>query len=211
MGPVEIEYHDTVCSAGQCSIPFTKGAEEKSIFLKTSLTAAGDENGWDFVECVHKTRCFFAAFCNEMTRRYQTTNIMTGPFMSTNTFISWFFCWIAAFKIDFCLEHNPWCENKPPILACDGTHISVSIRNLNLRMPVTEPDLPDVTYKAQHKRNDQLLIRDASSKHPKYLCRKYCCCFGWSCILYRKHYYYVYFVHDSFPNGTAVSECHAVL
>ena len=41
-------------------------------------------------------------------------------------------------------------------------------------MPVTEPDLPDVTYKAQHKRNDWLLIRDASSrKHLKYLCRKY--------------------------------------
>ena len=90
MGPVEIEYHDTVCSAGQCSIPFTKGAEKKSIFLKTSLTAAGDEIGWDFVECVCKTRCSFTTFCNEMTRRYQTTNIMAGPFMSTNTFISWF-------------------------------------------------------------------------------------------------------------------------
>ena len=55
MGPVEIEYHHTVCSAGQCSKHFTKGAEEKSIFLKTSLTAAGDEIEWDFVECVCKT------------------------------------------------------------------------------------------------------------------------------------------------------------
>ena len=99
---------------------------------------------------------------------------MAGPFMSTNTFISWFFCWIAAFKIDFCKEHDPWCDNKPPIPACDGTHISVSIRNLNLRMPVTEPDLPHVTLNAQHKRNDWLLIRDTSSrKHLKYLCRKY--------------------------------------
>ena len=75
MAPVEIEYHHTVCSAEQCSIHFTKGAEEKSIFLKTSLTAAGDEIGWDFVKCVRKTRCSFTAFCNEMTRRYQTTNI----------------------------------------------------------------------------------------------------------------------------------------
>ena len=109
-----------------------------------------------------------------MTRRYQTTNIMAGPFMSTNTFISCFFCQIAAFKIDFHKEHDPWCENKPPILACDGTHIGVSIRNLNLRMLVTEPDLPHVTLKAQHKRNDWLLIRDTSSrKHLKYLCRKY--------------------------------------
>ena len=123
---------------------------------------------------VYITRHSFTSFCNEMTRKYQTTNIMAGPFMSTNTFISWFFCWIAAFKINFHQERDPWCENKPPILACDGTHISVSIRNLNLRMSVMEPDLPHVTLKAQHKRNDQLLIRDASSrKHLKYLCRKY--------------------------------------
>ena len=65
-------------------------------------------------------------------------------------------------------------RTKSPILACDGTHIGVSIRNLNLRMPVSEPDIPHVTLKAQHKRNDQLLIRDASSwRHLKYLYRKY--------------------------------------
>ena len=93
--------------------------------------------------------------------------------MSTNTFIGWFFCWIAAFKIDFHLEHDPWCESKPPILACDGTHISVSIRNMDLQRPVTEPDFADVTYKVQHKRGDCVLIRDASArKHLDYLCHK---------------------------------------
>ena len=91
LGPVEVEYHETLCSAGECKIPFTLGAEEKSIFLKTPFTAAGDEIGWDFVEAVCKTRCSFSSFRNEMTRRYQTTNIMAGPFMSPNNFISWFF------------------------------------------------------------------------------------------------------------------------
>ena len=51
----------------------------------------------------------------------------SGPFMSGNTFISWVFSWIAAFKIDFRKEVEPWCEYKPKILACDGTHIGVSV------------------------------------------------------------------------------------
>ena len=88
LGPVEVEYHETLCSAGECKLPFTLGTEEKSIFLKTSFTATGDEIGWDFVEAVCKTRCSFSSFYNVMTRRYQTTNIMAGPFMSPNNFMS---------------------------------------------------------------------------------------------------------------------------
>ena len=42
LGPVEVEYHETLCSAGEYKLPFTLGAEEESIFLKTSFTAAGD-------------------------------------------------------------------------------------------------------------------------------------------------------------------------
>ena len=172
LGPVEVEYHETLCSTGECKLPFTLGAEEKLIFMKTSFTAAGDEIGWDFVEAVHKTRCSFSSFCNEMTRRYQTTNIMAGPFMSPN-FISCFFCWISAFKIDFRKVHNPWCGSKPPILACDGTHISISIRNMKLERPVTDPDLPDTTYKAQHKQGDRVVIKDPRARrHLNYLSKK---------------------------------------
>ena len=41
----------------------------------------------------------------------------------------------------------------------------------NLQKPVTEPDFPDVTYKAQHRRGDHLLITNASArKHLNYLC-----------------------------------------
>ena len=32
LGPAEIEFHETVCSEGQCKLAFTQGAEEKSIF-----------------------------------------------------------------------------------------------------------------------------------------------------------------------------------
>ena len=44
---------------------------------------------------------------------------------------------------------------------------------MDLQRPVTEPDFADVTHKAQLKRGDHVLIRDASvRKHLNYLCHK---------------------------------------
>ena len=101
MGPLQVKYYDTICQMGTCKIPYTQAAEEKGIFLKSTHTGAGDEIGWDFIELVCKTESSFSAYCNELTCRYQTTNIHSEPFMSGNTYISWFCSWIAAFKIDF--------------------------------------------------------------------------------------------------------------
>ena len=98
--------------------------------MYSTATTAGDEIGWDFVTCVTTMKSSFSAFGKEMMRKYQTTNIMAGPFMSPNTFIKWFFGWIASFKLDFCKEIDPWCHYNPRMLACDGTHIGVSIRNM---------------------------------------------------------------------------------
>ena len=91
LGPVNIQYYDSVCESRLCVIPFTQAAEEKGIFLFTHLTAAGDEIGWGFINSVQNMKCSFTAFCNEMTHKYQTTNVLAAPFMTTNTFISWFF------------------------------------------------------------------------------------------------------------------------
>ena len=93
--------------------------------------------------------------------------------MSPNNFISWFFCLISAFQIDFRKEHDPWCGSKPPILACDGTHIGVSIRNMKLDRPVTDPDPPATTYTAQHKRRDRVIIQHPGARrHLNYLSKK---------------------------------------
>ena len=91
MGPLQLKYYDTICQMGTCKIPYTQAAEEKGIFLKSAHTGAGDKIGWDFIELVCRTKSSSSAYCNELTRRYQTTNIHSGPFMSGNTFISWFF------------------------------------------------------------------------------------------------------------------------
>ena len=61
------------------------------MFMYSTATTASDEIGWDFITAVITTKSSFSAFCKEMTRKYQTTNIMAGPFMSPNTFIKCFF------------------------------------------------------------------------------------------------------------------------
>ena len=67
-------------------------------------------------------------------------NSGSEPFMSHKTFISWFFGWLSAFRINFRKEIDPYCGHDPKILACDGTHIGVALRHLRLDNPVTKPD-----------------------------------------------------------------------
>ena len=115
-------------------------------------TSAGDEIGWDFVSSVRSSKISFTAFCNEMTRKYKTNNILSSSFMCPATFIKWFFSWIAQMKIDFRKHVYPWCKFKPEKLACDGTHIGVSLKQLKLKGGITKPDLQDNILKPVHKR-----------------------------------------------------------
>ena len=121
-----------------------------------------------------RTKCSFTSYCTELSRKYQTSNVLSGPFMSVKTFISWFFGWISAFRIDFRREVDPWCKDKPKMLACDGTHIGISMQNMKLNKPVTEPDLKDTILKPIHKRKDHLVIHPKDQRlHLKYLSKKY--------------------------------------
>ena len=163
-GPVAVKYYNLQCTQKICQIDYRIAAQEENIHLFTKNTCAGDEIGWDFVQQVMHTKCSFSAFYNEMTRRYQTTNIMSGPFMSPNTFIQWFFGWIAAFKIDYRKEVDPWCKYSPKMLACDGTHIGVSLRHMKLDKPVTTSDTPDTILPSLHQRNDRTLLKDTSRR-----------------------------------------------
>ena len=102
-------------------------SKRERIFIFTHTTAAGDEVGWDFINSVLRTKCSFTSYCTELSKKYQTSNVLSGPFMSVKTFISWFFGWIFVFRIDFRREVDPWCKDTPKMLACNGTHISISI------------------------------------------------------------------------------------
>ena len=82
--------------------------------------------------------------------------------------------WIASFKIDFWKEVDPWCHNNPRMLACDGTHIGVSVRNMHLDPAVTKNDDKETTLKSVHKRNDRLILWDKTQwKHMRYLAKKF--------------------------------------
>ncbi len=77
--------------------------------------------------------------------------------MSNKSFIDHFFCWVANFKYDYRKEICPWCKHDPKHLACDGTHIGVSIKHLNLDPAVTKPDLED-HLPSVHKRLNRCLL-----------------------------------------------------
>lgn len=173
-GPIHVNYFNLVCQQGLCEIPFTSSAEKNCMFMLTKKTAMGDEIAWDFYSMVKNTKCSFTAFCNDMTRRYQTNNIFAGPFMSPNTFIQVFFGWMAAHKIDFRKDPwiDPWCKYQPKLLACDGTHIGVSVRQAKIT-PIEKQELPHQIYDAVHQRNDRVLLADKGARiFLRYLCKK---------------------------------------
>ena len=171
-GVIECNCFDVLCASGTCTISHEVAAEEQCIFFYTKETCAGDEIGWDIISLQQKGHLSFTAFCNELTRRYRTTNISSRRFMSPSTMISWYFAWTSAFKIDFRKEVDPWCKHNPKVLACDGTHIGVSLRNMRLEKPITSFDTSDVK-KPKHKRYDRVLIPDRTARqHLRYLSKK---------------------------------------
>ena len=172
IAPLKCISYNLKCTSGQCEITFQEPAEEKGIFFYSPKTAVADEIGWDFVRAVKNMRTSFRGFCKEMSTRYETSHSPAYPFMSGNTFISYFFCWLSAMKIDFRKEIDPKCGYDPKILACDGTHIGVSTRNLNLEHSVTKRDY-DTVLKSHHRRKQRALIPDADARiYLKYFCKK---------------------------------------
>ena len=161
------------CSKNTCTLSYQLEAERRGIFFSTGKTAVADEIGWDFINSVLNTKTSFRGFCKEMSRRYKTNKVGAAPFMTGNTFISYFFGWLAAFKIDFRKEIDPHCGYKPKALACDGTHIGVSVKNMKLVDTVTHVDRGDIV-KPLHKRLDRVIIRNNDARqHLNYLTKKY--------------------------------------
>ena len=73
-------------------------------------------------------------------------------------------------KVDFCQEIDPVCQYNPRILACDGTHIGISIKHLHLEKPITHPDTDEI-QKAKHQRVNRVLLRNKENRQQvRYLC-----------------------------------------
>lgn len=172
IGAIPCHAYNLKCEGGTCEINFGEVAAEQGIFFYSNFTCAGDEVGWDFVSLVMKTKTSFTAYCTDMSRKYSTNRVNAPSFMSPNTFVNWFFSWLSAMKIDFRKEIDPWCGHDPKILACDGTHIGVSIKHMALDKAVILPDTQE-EYKARHRRKDRSIIEDDEARsHLRYLANK---------------------------------------
>ena len=173
LAPLKCISYNLICTNNNCEISYKEPAEERGLFFYTTKTVVADEIAWDFVRCVKNMRTSFRGFCSEMTDKYQSNQSPAYPFLSGNTFVGYFFAWLAAFKIDFRKEIDPKCGYNPEILACDGTHIGVSSKNMNLQHPVTKPEI-DVTLKSMHRRAQRAIIPNADARrYLKYISKKY--------------------------------------
>ena len=130
VGVAHIKYYGLKCNMNKCEKKFSDVSRTWGMFFYTNTTCAGDEIGWDFINAVKTSKISFTGFCNQMTRVYKTTYSNAQAFMLVKTFIGWFFSWLSAFKIDFRKQIDPFCRHNSKILACDGTHIGVSLRHL---------------------------------------------------------------------------------
>ena len=85
-------------------------------------------SGWEFVDTVMATKQTFRGFVTCYINRYRRSNPDAPSFMSTQTFIDWFFAWASHMNIEF-REKCHWCGDQSPLVACDGTKIGIGLRN----------------------------------------------------------------------------------
>ena len=108
-----------ICCIGGCET-FWNG-EKESIFRSTSVTCAGEEIGWGFVEMVLKAKCSFTAYTEIMNDGYKRLG-RSKKFMCPKTFRNWFWCWASHQGREFrksCFA----CGDKVEAVASDGTMI----------------------------------------------------------------------------------------
>ena len=87
----------------------------------------------------------FGTFFKDMERKYKTFHHGFANFISVSTFK----------KIDFRTSVDPFCGSSPKKLACNGAHIGISFRQLQLH-PIDNLDVEN-TLECTHRRYDKSL------------------------------------------------------
>ncbi len=146
---------EPVCANGHRKM--YQGQEHK-IFFNTPGLGIGEELFWDFHGFFNYGKLSFTKFCFQTSEHYKTNDPRSASFMSNHTFIDLFFSWIVRMGIDFRQEVDPWCKHDPKVLACDGTHVGVSMKLQNLQDPITKPELEDQKVKPLHKINQRCFL-----------------------------------------------------
>lgn len=149
-----------ICSKGHLT-PYEGG--EDNIFFVSGVSGIAEEMFWDFHGWFNYGKLSFTKYCQQITLLYQTTNPKSAPFVSNKTFIQFFFSWIVRMGIDFRQEIDPFCRYDPEVLACDGTHVGVSLKHQRLDDPVTRPELEDEKPTPLHQKAHRCFL-----PHPHY-------------------------------------------
>ena len=154
--PVRHRVMQYVCSnkSKNCSIIYN--GEEDCIFFWSKDTACAVEVGYDFQSILLEFRGNFSKFCSYMNREYKKYNPDASTFLSVGTFEKWFFSWSAALEIDFRKSTDPFCGNNPTTVACDGTHVGVSFKQLDI-LPIDKPD-NDIVVSSLHRKFDRTFM-----------------------------------------------------
>lgn len=160
--PLQCSVYVIDCMAKNPRCRLSYSGEPDCLHFWTHSTAAGDEIGFDFVGRVEHSKISFTAFCEEMTRRYKLFAIESACFMSRSTFVSWFFSWAARMRIDFRKHIDPWCGRNPPVVAGDGTHIGLTVRNLHIE-PIDRAAPDADIQQPSHRRYDRVFLSYANS------------------------------------------------
>ena len=158
--PVKATFFSRRCRSGNCKV--TCKASDFGIFFFTKQTCIVDDIGYLFLDdLLSSDPTTFKCFCEEKTRLYQTVH-KKAKFMAPNTFADAFLAWASALKIDFREGRDPFCGNDPKHLICDGTHIGVQLRLLDVE-PIEKNDTLDkVPYK--HRRMDRVFLASKDSR-----------------------------------------------
>ncbi|XP_047139988.1 uncharacterized protein LOC124815374 [Hydra vulgaris] len=123
-------------------ISYWDGCED-SVFCLSKSTCAGYELGWEFVDFV-LSKGTFSGFVNLYSNKYKRRSTSYLPFMSTQTFIDWFFAWASHMHIDFREKCHMCPENQQiPVLACDATKIGISLKNSFVK-PIESAELYEI-------------------------------------------------------------------
>ena len=151
----------TQCKARTHQCDVGPGLNESIHFL-TRETGAGDEIGWDFVDHVLNSYITFGAYCTLMNNRYRRINSKSASFMSSNTFIAWWFSWISKFNIDF-RQPCKLCKFSPRYLAADGTKIGINVSHSTVT-PIETPSVATLIDPC-NRRNNRAFISYSQGDH----------------------------------------------
>ena len=138
----------------ECCIVYT--GEKDAIFFWTKETAVVVEMGYDFLHHLLEIHGNFGTFFKDMDSKYKTFHHGIANFISVSTFENCFLKWAAALQIDFRTSSDPFCGSSPKQLACDGTHIRISFRQLQLH-PIDSPDVENA-LECTHRRYDRVFL-----------------------------------------------------